>query len=118
MIVRGVDGNNDWLFGKGKNDYKTEKNAIAQSIATRLQCFLGDCFFALEEGIDWFDQLGGKNTIELKLLISTRILNTYGVTYLNEISVLRNRQRNLTIIYNVDTVYGIVNNTIDLEPEV
>lgn len=115
MIVRALDINSDWLFGKGKNDYKSGNDAIAQSISTRLKSFLGDCFFAIDQGIDWFNLLGTTNTIELKLAISTMILNTKDVTGIVEVSLSRNSNRQLTITYSVDTVYGLVNNILNQE---
>lgn len=115
MIVRSLDINGDWTFGKGKNDYKSEKDAIAQIIATRIKQFLGDCFFAIDEGIDWFNLMGGKDTAGLKLIISTKILNTPGVTGLREIFVNRSNTRLITISYEADTVYGVLNTLINQE---
>lgn len=107
MIVRGVDTNNDWLFGKGRNDYKTNLNAIIQNIKTRLQSFLGDCFFAQSAGVDWFNLLGGKDRTALQLEVSSAILNTEGVTKLNDLSITENRTtRRITLQYNVDTVFS------------
>lgn len=106
MIVRGIDADNDWLFGKGRNDYKVRTSAIAQHIKTRLQSFLGDCFFATEEGIDWFNLLGGKNLLELELAVRAVILNTPQVTRLLSSSVELDRTtRVVSMSYSVETVY-------------
>lgn len=106
MTVRAVDDNNDWLFGKGRNDYKSRNSAIAQCIKTRLQSFLGDCFFATEEGIDWFNLLGGKNQLALELAVRATILNTPLVTRLLSSSVELDREtRLITLSYAVETVY-------------
>jgi len=85
MITRAVDGNNDWLFGRSKQDYKVGRDAVAQNIKTRLQSFLGDCFFSLEDGIDWFNLLGSKQTLILSLNIQAVILNTPEVVKLTQI---------------------------------
>ncbi len=114
MIVRGVDSNNDWLFGKGKSDYKYNLNALAQNIKTRLQSFLGDCFFAQSEGIDWWNLLGSKKLLDLRLAISSVLLNTDGVTGLIEVSVSLNRDRCVKITYAVSTVYGEMKRSIDM----
>jgi hypothetical protein len=116
MIVRSIDGNNDWLFGKGKNDYKKDRSAIAQNIKTRLQSFLGDCFFALSDGIDWFNLLGSKNVLELRLAISSVILNTQGVTEIVSVNVIENNSsRTLSVQYEVNTVLGRVQDALTEE---
>lgn len=105
MIVRALDVNHDWTFGKGKNNYLSANKAIAQSIDTRLYSFLGDCFFDTTAGIDWFNLLGGKDLTALKLAISATILNTENVTGLIELSVNLDNNRRITISYSVSTVY-------------
>lgn len=110
MRVRGVDALNDWTFGKGKSDYKTGVNAVAQNIKTRLQSFLADCFFEVDAGIDWFNLMGSKSIIELRLKISATILNTPEVISLVELSFnLSPNRRIITITYSVETVYGRLN---------
>lgn len=106
MIVRAIDANNDWQFGKGKNDYRTDILAVSQNIKTRLQSFLGDCFFKTDEGIDWFNLLGSKDLEALKLAINTTILNTQDVVKLNEVSANLDKNRNLTVIFDVLTTFG------------
>ena len=112
MISRALDQNHDWTYGKGKNNYKRDKDALAQNIKTRLLSFVGDCFFALDEGIDWFNLLGSKNLGGLRLQISTCILATNGVTGIVEVSVTVGENRSVTITYNVDSIYGRVNGTV------
>lgn len=110
MIIRSVDVNNDWNFGKGRNDYKKDLSAVTQNIKTRLQSFLGDCFFALDQGIDWFNLLGSKQILELRLAIAAVILNTEDVTEINLINITTSTStRNILIQYDVNTVYGSVN---------
>lgn len=113
MKVRGVDLNNDWLFGKGLNDYKTNRNALAQNIKTRLQSFLGDCFFDLSGGIDWFNLLGSKQVLELRLNVASVLLNTQGVQEILEVSSIINQDRNITLTYTVNTVYGTLQDSIN-----
>lgn len=111
MIVRAIDGQGDWLFGKGKNDYKSGNNAISQNIQTRLLSFLGDCFFDLNAGIDWWNRLGAKDKTALNLDVSSVILNTAGVTGLLQLSITLDAQRVLTITYRVQTIYSTTGNT-------
>lgn len=116
MIVRSIDADNDWRFGKGRNDYKKDQKAVSQSLKTRLQSFLGDCFFALNEGIDWFNLLGSKNILELRLAISAMILNTTDVTEIVSVNLIRSAEtRSLTIQYEVNTVFGRVQDELTEE---
>lgn len=68
MLVRAIkkDNNNfsEWLFGHSFADYRSKQNQIAQDIYTSLNCFKFDCFFALENGIDWYTRLGMKGQKE------------------------------------------------------
>lgn len=106
--VRAIDVNGDWTFGKGKNDYKTKNNAIAQSIQTRLLCFLGDCFFDTNAGIDWFNFIGGKDEIALNLAISATILNTPNVTGIDQLYIVLSSDRQFSVSYKVQTTYSQV----------
>lgn len=109
MIVRALDGNGDWTFGKGKNNYLSGKAATAQNIQTRLSSFLGDCFFDINAGIDWFTFLGSKDALGLKLAINATILNTQDVTGIQEVlAEIDPDTRAFTVQYQVQTVYGNV----------
>lgn len=106
MRVRQVDSSHDFTFGKGKNNYLTATRAIVQNIDTRLLSFLGNCFFDLGAGIDWFNLLGSKNEIALNLAVSAVILNTQNVTGLLQLSISLGATRVLTIRYQVQTTYS------------
>lgn len=110
MRVRALDSNGDWTFGKGQNDYKVNRDAVAQDIQTRLSSFLGDCFFDLGAGIDWLNFLAGsKNQLALNLAISAVILNTEGVFQMVQLSAgLDDITRRFTVSYTVGTIYGQV----------
>lgn len=112
MIVRALDSNHDWTFGAGLSNYKQANNAIAQNIDTRLNSYLGNCFFDLNAGIDWFNLLGAKNETALQLAIASQILQTEEVTGMNQLTVdLDRTTRVLTVEYEVQTVYSTVYNT-------
>lgn len=115
MIIRAVDENNDWTFGKGKNDYLSGNNAIAQNIKTRILCFLGDCFFDTFAGIDWFNFIGGKNTLQLNLAISSVILNTAYVTGILQLSINLTSARVLTIVYKAQTTYSTIGSSFQYD---
>lgn len=116
MIVRALDINGDWLFGKGKNDYKQNQDAIAQNLNTRLSSFLGDCFFDTGAGIDWFNLLGGKDQIALNLAINAVILNTNGVTGILQLGAnLTDSTRVFLVQYQVQTVYSVLSGTYEYD---
>ena len=53
MIMRAITPSGDWTFGKGLADYAQAEAAIEENILTWLQSWVGNCFFALKDGIDW-----------------------------------------------------------------
>lgn len=109
MRVRALDVNGDWTFGKGQNDYLTKNPAIAQNIRTRLLSFLGDCFFDLGAGVDWFTFLGSKDETALNLAVFSAILNTRDVTGVKQVNSILNRTtRKITIQFQVQTVYSVL----------
>jgi hypothetical protein len=113
--VRAVDGDNDWLFGKGLNDYYANNDAIAQNVKTRLQSFLGDCFFDIGAGLDWFNFLGSNVTDQtaLNLAVSAVILNTENVTALQQLLIGLDVDRNLTIKYKAKTIYSTISGLVN-----
>lgn len=111
MIVRALDSDHDWTFGKGLNDYKSNQKAIIQNIDTRLNSYLGNCFFDLGAGIDWFNLLGEKDQTTLNLAISTVILNTTNVTGMKQFSTSLSPSRVFTVQYMVNTTYSVITGT-------
>jgi hypothetical protein len=108
QIVRAIDDSGDWLFGKGKNDYVSFNDAVMQNIRTRLQSFLGDCYFANDQGLDWFNLLGQpkSNEIPTNLNVTTTILNTDNVTDLVQLSIVTGASRETKITYTVTTSFS------------
>lgn len=106
MTVRALDPFNDWTFGKGIQDYLTYNNAIAQSIQTRLSTFLGECFFNVTVGVDWWNLIGSKDTTLLDLQCQSVILNSFGVTGIASFNLNLNPvTRNFSLTYDVQTIY-------------
>lgn len=103
MSVRALDANHDWTFGSGKNNYLSGIPAIIQTIDCRLLEFLGDCCFNLGAGIDWWNFLGSKDEIPLRLAISAVILNTPQVTGLLQLSTSLSPKRVFSAAYKVQT---------------
>lgn len=105
MIFRSLDGEGDWNFGKGKESYLTDNNAIAMNIQTRLLSFFRDCWFDPDAGIDWLRLLGSKST-EQEIILNIRgtILQSYGVNRVNSIA-LQHSGRSVIISYDIDTLF-------------
>lgn len=107
MSVRALDATGDWIFGIGTSAYVTGNAEVAQNIQTRVLSFLGDCFFDLGAGINWFGYLGNKNQIGLNLAVSAVILNTANVTGIKQLSVVLNETtRVFSVSYQVLTTYS------------
>lgn len=115
MIVRSLDSSGDWNFGRGKSDYLTGNDAIAQSVKTKVLSFLNDCFFAPDDGIDWFYFLGAKNITGLELKIRETILSVKGVTKLLSVTTGLDETRKLTVSYTIETTTTIIEATAPIE---
>jgi hypothetical protein len=103
--VRALDANGDWTSGAGRLNYLYGTNAIQQNIVRRLYSVLGDCFYSVQDGVNYFFFMGSKDLTGLQLALAATILNTPGVSRLNVIQVTLNRNtRLLTIQYNVNVV--------------
>lgn len=105
-MFRNLDGNGDWVFGSGTSDYVTGNQEIGLNLKTRILSFLGDCFFAANEGIDWFNLLDYRYQDRLELAVQEVVKNTPGVTAINSIDFLLGANRKLTIAYNIQTVFS------------
>ena len=112
MSFRNLDGNHDWTFGIGQNNYVSGNQEIEVNIKTRVLSFLGDCFFAPEEGIDYWNLLDYNRQNELENSIMSVIAETNGVQKVNNVEVLMGANRKLTLQYDVFTIYSTTLNAI------
>lgn len=110
MIFRNIDPfTNDWTFGSGVSNYARNEDAINLNIKTRLLFFLNDYFAAMDQGIDWMNLIGGKNPqARANIILQTRatLIATADVVRVNSVdSSMDSVTRNLTVSYNVDTIF-------------
>jgi len=105
MIFRSLDANQDWRFGAGKACYTTTGEAIRISVETLLRTFQGECFFAMDVGLPWFDLINMRNKDAVVLFIKSSILEIYGVTKVNELEYTHDIYRQSTIKYDISTLY-------------
>lgn len=102
MIIRSLNENHDAEFGLGIQSFLTGQNAVAENIQTNLYCFLRDCYFDIQKGVDWL-RFFSVPTSEQEVTLSVRgiILLCYGVTSIQYLSVsLANRKINITAVIN------------------
>lgn len=105
MIFRSLDTDADWRFGAGKASYATTGEAIRFSVETTLRTFQGECFFAKEDGLPWFDLINMRNKDAVVLFIKSIVNEIYGVTKVNEIEYAIDINRVSTIKYDITTLY-------------
>jgi len=117
MLVRAIkkdsNGCSEWVFGHSFGDYKNGQSQIAQDIYTALYEWKYDCFFALENGIDWHTRMNKKSQKELldDDVINT-VQNRQGVISVYDFnSILENR--NYSCTFSVYTEFSDESITID-----
>lgn len=64
MKTRTVDNNWDFNFGRGLQDYADESLGVAYTVKMKILSWYKDCFFAMEDGVDWKNILGSKTSKE------------------------------------------------------
>ena len=107
MLFRGLDANNDWQFGRGLESYVSNEQAVGLNIKTRILSFLGNCFFDILAGINWFVYFGTPGQSQ-QILLSTQavILQSYGVTKVNNINLNQKPDGSAIINFNINTIYS------------
>jgi hypothetical protein len=107
MIFRALDIDGDWTFGKGTSGYLTKIDALKANLSTRTKEWKGECFFALQDGIDWNNYLdiGTKTLFDADL--QRNWLKAFGVLRIDSyVSVLDPASRKLTVTASLFTIYG------------
>ena len=107
MIFRGLDSNGDWQFGQGLQSYVSGEAAIGLNIKTRLLSFLGNCFFDMLAGINWFIYFGTPGQ-QQQILLSVKavILQSYGVTKVNNVTLNELSNGSMILTFNIFDLYS------------
>ena len=108
MKFRALDSSGDWQCGAGLQSYFNEEQAVSTDIKTALKVFLGECFFALDFGVDWWNLIGARAGAEQNIILQCRqmIASREGVTKINRVDAVLNRNtRRLSVSYNINTVF-------------
>jgi len=116
MIIRAIDEDGDWTFGKGKSSYKRDQLALNQNLKTKLLEWKGDCFFDNGAGIDWKNRLAKRSQlIPLQNDIRSLIAKVDGVVEVLTVDVSFNSiSRKLDLSYSVKTIYSTESNSISI----
>lgn len=101
-----LDENWDWEFGKGKQDYAKDLQALQLNLKSRILSWRGDAFFNLGAGIDWKNLLGYNTQKELASAIKDTAFRTEGVLKINSIEIELDSTRTANVNLSVDTVFG------------
>lgn len=110
LLVRALDGSGDWQWGAGLQSYVYNQAAVAQLIVTDCTSFLGDCFFNVTSGIDWYNLLTVNNLLSIQLALGATMLNVGGggiVTgILNVLATTNPSNRFFSVEYSVISIYS------------
>jgi len=108
MIHRNLDDNGDWQFGKGKQSYTKDLQAVLLNIKTRLKSWKGDSFSNPSEGVDYNNFLDKGTKSFLDADIKRVILESESVIKIKKYtSVLEEDSRGFSAKAEILTIYGI-----------
>lgn len=106
MRVRALDSNGDWTFGRGKANYLTGKDAVKQTVTTRIRSCKYDNPLNIESNIDWFGLLSTRGTQNQILNEVERVvLSTSGVTQITQLEATLSSSRVQSLQLTYDTIY-------------
>lgn len=110
MTYRKLDSNGDYSFGRSKQDFVTDSNAVAQAIKTRLLLLFGEWWEDQSDGLPLFQSILGVSGTEdnlesVNLLIQERIINTDNVTDIVDYTSSY-VNRSLSVSCTVNTTFG------------
>lgn len=109
MRYRKLAPGGDYSFGNGQLDfYRDVPQAVGQAVQTRLLLWLGEWYLNIASGTLYMQGiLGKKSEAQANATIQKRVISTQGVTdYQNYESTLNANTRNLTVRFDLDTIYG------------
>ncbi len=113
MRVRKLDENGD-ITTRGET-WAYDKEAVAQTVSTRLKLFLGEYFRDITDGVPWFEKedgsegiLGkGYSLVQVEAILRNRITRTEGVLKLLRFSLdYDENTRKMSVGAAVLTTYG------------
>lgn len=107
MIFRQITSDGDWTFGTGISGYARDENAIGLNIRTRLLSWKGNCFFALNDFVDWLSRLDKGQEANLNQELQNVILQSFGVVGINSFEGSLDRQTRLySVTFDISTIFS------------
>ena len=107
MIFRAITTQNDWTFGQGVSGYFMNEDAIEANVKTTLQSWVGDCFFAQQDYVDWYHRLDFGQEANLQTELRGVVLRCFGVVAVTSLTVSLNRDtRRALITINMTTIFS------------
>lgn len=108
MKVRACNNNWEWIFGRGKQDYANYSTGLAFDIKMQLQCWKRDCFFSLDDYLDWEYFLSTKDKKDLvKNSVYNQINFQNEVAGVQEITTEEYKDlRKIKVKYSYIDIYG------------
>jgi len=97
----------DWTFGKGRQSFATDNQAIGLNVATSLRFFSGECFINRLIGLPWFQLLGLVNSPEAYYMIKSYIEAQFGVLKVNQIKLNVSEDRLFSLDLDITTLYDM-----------
>lgn len=106
--IRAVNNRWEWLWGRSKGNYAQKSRALALDLKMQIQSWVGDCYFAPEDYIDWNYLLGSKNTeTEIRDGITALLERNEEVAGVSDVSATVDRDnRKIKLTYSYVDVFG------------
>lgn len=99
----------DFSYGSGLPFLANTPDCVAQAILTRMRLYTSEWFLDTSEGLDLKGSiLGFTQPATRDLAVQARILDTEGVLRINQYVSLLNKDRQFTVLAEVETIYGAV----------
>ena len=111
MLGRALDENNDIFMQRGRIAVVKDGAELVQHVRSRLLFYLGECSWATNEGVPYFQRIFVKpmNLPETESILKSEILNTTGVRRLLDFQMTySSRTRRLGVVYQAESTYGVI----------
>jgi len=103
-MIRRLDDNGDWVFGSGRGAFIGGLEGLKLRMATQLREWVGDCFFALKNGISW--HMADKNPRRVLRECNTRLLQNPEVLGVRSVDIEKTANREWMPQIYAETIYG------------
>lgn len=111
MLSRALDSNNDIFVTRGRIAVVQDGAEVVQHVRSRLLFYLGECSWATDKGVPYFQQIFVKpmNLPQVESILKAVIIKSPGVLKLLDFSTAySSTTRKLAIAWQAETTYGVV----------